>query len=108
VLHGLRDRLPASDSVEFAQGLPMALKGVYFDQYDISRVPVVIRRADQFLDFIFHKGGRTALADFPNRRAVADALSAVFIVLERHMSYGQVRQIKNILNKEIQDIIDNY
>src|SRR5436190_1499580 len=55
VLHALRDRLPADDAVEFAQGLPMAIKGLYFDQYDLSRSPLKIRRREDFISYIMLK-----------------------------------------------------
>ena len=50
VLHALRDRLPPDEAIQFAQGLPMVLKGIYIDQYDISETPVVIRSPKKFLD----------------------------------------------------------
>jgi len=108
VLHALRDRLPADDAIQFAQGLPMALKGVFIDQYDPSKAPVVIRRADQFLDFIYHKGGAAAFNVFPDKQAIARALGSVFFVLETWLDYGQTDQIKHILGKEITDLIYRY
>ena len=41
VLHLLRDRLPVDESVEFAQQLPVLVRGIYFDGW------VAVRRADQ-------------------------------------------------------------
>lgn len=108
VLHALRDRLPPDDAIEFAQGLPMALKGVYIDRYDISRTPVTIRSRKGFIEFIYSKAGLSAPVDFPNANAVAEALQTVFFVLERNMSYGQVKQIKNLLNREIVNLIHGY
>src|SRR5687767_4740161 len=40
VLHTLRDRLNVDEAVNFASQLPLLIKGVYFDQWDPSRVPV--------------------------------------------------------------------
>lgn len=108
VLHALRDRLPPDDAVQFAQGLPMALKGIFFDQYDISKAPVIIRGRDRFIDFVCSKDRFTAAYDFPDRQSVQEALRAVFFVLENNMDYGQVHQIKNMLNKEIVNLIEGY
>jgi uncharacterized protein (DUF2267 family) len=108
VLHALRDRLPAPDSIQFAQGLPMALKSVWMDQYDISRTPVVIRHKEKFLEYIYDRDGLAAFADFPDPESIEEGLQSVFFVLENHMSAGQVRQIKNMLNKEIVELIDDY
>ncbi len=106
VLHAIRDRISPDDAIEFVQGLPMAMKGVFVDQYDISRTPVVIRHADEFIDFIYNKNGRASEKDFPERYHVIDALKGVFRVLERNMDYGQVQQIKEMFNNEIVELIE--
>jgi len=103
VLHALRDRIPPDDAVEFAQGLPMAIKGVYFDQYDISGTPVIIRTKNGFIDFIREKDG---YSDFSSPDEVVLGLQAVFRVLERHMDWGQINQLKNQLNMDIVDLIE--
>ena len=101
VLHAVRDRIPLHDAVQFAQGLPLMIKGVYFDQYDISTVPVHIRRPGDFIDFVRYKNGRSGWRDFPGDKDVEDAIAAVFRVLERTMDYGQVEQIKRTFNEEL-------
>lgn len=108
VLHAIRDRIPADDAIEFAQGLPMALKGVFIDGYDISSTPVRIRSREKFIDFIYSKDGAASTMDFPDRESVTHALYAVFIVLERNMDYGQVQQIKNMMNIDIVNLIEGY
>lgn len=108
ILHAVRDRLPPDDAVQFAQGLPMALKGIYFDQYDISKTPVIIRGRERFIDFVCSKDQFTAAYDFPNRQSVQEALRAVFFVLENNMDFGQVDQIKKLMNKEIVNMIEGY
>lgn len=107
VLHGIRDRLPPNDAVEFAQGLPMVIKGIYFDQYDISATPVIIRNKMEFLKFIRDKNRLTAMVDFPTPRHVVHAIRGIFRVLERIMDPGQVRQVKNILNASIVNLIEH-
>lgn len=106
VLHAVRDRIPPVDAIQFGQGLPMALKGVYFDQYDISRTPVIIRNTHRFLEYIQHKNRFAAVNDFRHEDEVIKALQAVFIVLENHLSIGQVDQVLNLLPAEVCDLID--
>ena len=107
VLHAIRDRIPPDDAIQFAQGLPMALKGEFVDRYDISKTPVIIRSKEKFIEFVRSKDGLAAPVDFPDRESVIFALQAVFYVLELNMSYGQVEQIKKMLNIEIVDLIDS-
>jgi uncharacterized protein (DUF2267 family) len=108
VLHAVRDRIPPDDAVQFAQGLPTMLKAIYFEEYDISRTPVVIRNADEFIDFIRYKNRFSAINDFRSPQDVVDCLRAVFRVLERTLDYGQVRQIKHLLHSGISDLIEVY
>lgn len=106
VLHAIRDRIPPDNAVQFGQGLPMALKGVYFDQYDISRTPVVIRRAEDFILFVRNKNYFAAIQDFPDPESVVEALQAVFRVLEMHLDPGQINQVKRILHGDIVKLIE--
>jgi uncharacterized protein (DUF2267 family) len=106
VLQALRDRLPVNDAIEFAQGLPMALKGLFIDQYDASRTPVLIRHGNDFINFIRLKNRFSAIADFHSPYDVIKALQAVFYVLEMHMDHGQVQQIKRMLPFEIVNLIE--
>lgn len=107
VLHAIRDRIPPDDAIQFAQGLPMAIKGVFIDRYDMSITPVAIRHADDFINFIYNKNGSASYVDFPEKRHVIEALRGVFRVLERNMDYGQVEQIKHMFNTEIYEMIDH-
>jgi uncharacterized protein (DUF2267 family) len=101
VLHAVRDRLPPVDAVQFGQSLPMAIKGIYFDQYDLYKVPVVIRHPDDFLKYVYIKDGRAASDDFPSPEYVEDALSGIFRVLERTLDCDQVNHIRRMINKEV-------
>lgn len=101
VLHAVRDRIPPVDAIQFAQGLPMGLKGVFFDQYDVTKVPVKIRHPEEFIEYVYKKDGRAAGRDLPYREFIEESIAAVFRVLERNMDYGQVEQIKHMMNDEL-------
>jgi uncharacterized protein (DUF2267 family) len=106
VMHALRDRLIPDEAVQFSQGLPMALKSVYFDQYDISKTPVKIRNQNDFLNYIRSKNRLSEMEDFPDQDAVAEGLRAVFAVLEEHLDFGQVNKIKRLLPATIVHLIE--
>jgi uncharacterized protein (DUF2267 family) len=82
----------------------MALKGVYFDQYDLSRSPVVIRHADDFLRFVCAKDGRVGFRDYPDPGFIEAGIHAVFTVLEHHMDHGQVEQVRHQVSAVIADM----
>lgn len=106
VLHAIRDRIPPIDAIQLGQQLPMAIKGIYFDQYSITGKPVVIRNKKRFLNFIKDHDGVSANRDFLSYEEVVDALQAVFLVLENHISPGQVHQLRNLLHREIIELIE--
>lgn len=108
VLQALRDRMQPDEAVEFGQGLPMMIKALYFDQYDISSTPVRIRGTQQFLDFIRAKNSTGLLSDFVTSDDVLAAIQSVLTVLENHMDHGQIRQMRNMLPLEIREMIDWY
>jgi uncharacterized protein (DUF2267 family) len=105
VLHALRDRIAPDDAVQFAQGLPAMLKAVYFEQYDISGTPVIIRRVEDFIQFVREKNRFAAVHDFPSAIDVVLGIKAVFAVLDRHMDAGQVDQVKRMLPEEISNMM---
>ena len=46
MLHAVRDRLPVDQSAKLAAQLPMLVRGIYYDGWDPSRVPVKMHRAE--------------------------------------------------------------
>src|ERR1700730_15490584 len=48
VLHALRDRLTVEEAAQFAAQLPMLVRGLYYTEWDPSRVPPK-RSNDEFL-----------------------------------------------------------
>src|SRR5258706_7316019 len=48
VLHALRDRFTVEEGAQFAAQLPMLVRGLYYDGWDPSRVPVKMT-LDQFV-----------------------------------------------------------
>lgn len=88
-LHVLRDRLPVPVAAHFAAQLPELLRGVFYDGWNPSRVPV-----------------RYGLAEYTHRFArdagiqageVADAASRVTAVVRRHVSGGALDEAFNTM-----------
>lgn len=98
VLHHLRDRLSVDDSANLAAELPMLIRGLYYEGWQPSKVPLKIRHKDEFLDLI-----RQDFAQEPDVDAEKIA-RAVFSVLERHISEGEAKEILQSLPKQIREI----
>lgn len=98
VLHKLRDRLPVELAAHLGAQLPLLVRGVYYDQFEPARLPLDCRSQDDFVHEV-----QKWLSD---ARAVdaREAIAAVFGLLSRHLSQGQVDKVRRSLPKGIRDL----
>lgn len=94
VLHALRDRLPVGEAFDLAAQLPMLVRGFYFEGYRPGGKPGKLDR-DAFLCRV-----RDALQPAGGANAQAAAL-AVFVVLGRHVSAGEIAQVRAALPRDL-------
>jgi uncharacterized protein (DUF2267 family) len=96
VLHTLRDRLVVGEAADLGAQLPLLIRGLYYDGWRPGR-PTAIRSADAF---------RAAVAARLDGRFVApgEACRAVFRVLERFVTEGEIRQVYEQLPKDVRDL----
>lgn len=87
VLHLLRDRMPMQESVEFSAQLPVLVRGVYFDGWDPSNVPVKLNR-DDFLYEV--RQGFPYETEGGAERVVQVVLDA----LRRHVAQGEWSDVR--------------
>ena len=100
VLRKLRDRLPLELSAHLGAQLPLLVRGVYYDQFDPGRIPADCRSPEEFTEEV------SEWLDDARPVDPADAIAAVFGVLERHLSEGQIAKIRNALPKGIRMLWD--
>lgn len=98
VLHLLRDRLPVEESAQFAAQLPMVLRGIYFEGWDPTVVPVKMGR-EEFLE-------RVRL-DFPWEvpGGIAHLVQTTLNAVRRYTTEGQWQDVKTGMPKELASII---
>jgi uncharacterized protein (DUF2267 family) len=97
-LHALRDRLTVPAAVHLGAQLPMLIRGLYYDGWDPNGKPVKAHRAE-FLDVI-----REHFRASPQRPDPERIARAVFKVVARHVSAGEVQNVRDILPKELRDL----
>jgi uncharacterized protein (DUF2267 family) len=84
VLHTLRDRLTVEQAAALGAELPMLVRGLYFEGWKPSRVPIKDKMPREFFD-------RVATAYAGPQRATPQALTtAVLRVLERNCAPGLI------------------
>jgi uncharacterized protein (DUF2267 family) len=98
VLHALRDRLTVAEAVHLGAQLPMLVRGIYYEGWTVAGKPQKTKRED-FLDAI--------CKPFPPGAGAAElegAARAVFGVLARHVSAGEIDDVKHMLPKDLRDL----
>ena len=98
VLHALRDRLPIELAAHLGSQLPLLVRGAYYDQFRPSELPKRVRSLDEFLQMI------AAELTFGRPADTKDAARAVFKVLSRHLSAGQIDKVREALPEEVRMI----
>jgi uncharacterized protein (DUF2267 family) len=95
VLHALRDRLPITEAADLAAQLPMLIRGFYYEGWRPVDKPLRERSREQFFSHV-SAAFRDEICDNP-----AFVTRAVFHVLERHISPGEINDVKASLPHEI-------
>ena len=97
-LHALRDRLPVEEMAQFGAQLPMLIRGFYYEGWDPTGKPRKVRQREQFLAQIGQQFRDDNCVD-PEQ-----VTRAVFTVLARRVSEGEIEDVKQILPAEIRDL----
>lgn len=94
VLHALRDRLPVTTVAALGAQLPLLLRGAFYEGWHPADKPLKYHR-DEFLTHVAE-----ALRDhYPADSKVVT--KAVFKVLARHVSAGEVEHVKRALPEDL-------
>lgn len=98
VLQRIRDRLPLPLAAHLGAQLPLLIRGVYYDHFDPSALPGERMTREQFIEDVG--------AGLSDGRPVDPlmAVAAVFGVLSRHVSEGQIRKVCEALPRSIREM----
>lgn len=98
-LHALRDRLTVDEAAELAAQLPELIRGVYYEGWDPSKTPVRYDDLADFLDRVAYE------AELSGDTAASYAVGAASRVLCRHVSAGEIEDIRAQLPENLQPIL---
>ncbi len=98
-LQALRDRLTVDEAAQLAAQLPVLVRGIFYEGWDPSKVPVKARHREEFLDMV-----RTHLGQWSDLEA-ADAVHATFAVLKRHISAGEIEDVLSSMPNEVRELL---
>jgi uncharacterized protein (DUF2267 family) len=97
VLHALRDRISVEDASHLAAQLPMLIRGFYYEGYHPAGKPVADRKKTEFL-------ARVAAECSDESRNDGKVTRAVFQVLAKHITPGEVEKIKGALPTDLRSL----
>jgi uncharacterized protein (DUF2267 family) len=96
VLQALRDWLSPEEMADLSAQLPTLVRGIYFEGWKPSET-VWERRKDAFILRIE--------CDFSHNLENPDAaVAAVFRLLDRHISHGEIVQVRNSMRKSLREL----
>lgn len=98
VLHALRDRLSVDQAAALGAQLPMLVRGFYYENWHPAGKPVKERKKEEFLAHI-----AAAFRDDPDVDP-EDVARAVFQVIAKHVTPGEIRHVKLMLPDQIRSL----
>lgn len=94
-LHALRDRLTVDEACDLGSQLPLLVRGLYYENWNPAHNPTAERDLRSFLQRV-EKELNNATPFAPE-----EAARAVFRLLSRHCSEGQIHHVRSNLPREI-------
>lgn len=97
-LHTLRDRLPVPIAAHIAAQLPELLRGVFYEGWNPSKVPVKYGREEYISRFA--RAAQIHSSEVPNAGRLVTA------AMRRHMSQGAINEALGVLPADIRTLIE--
>ena len=97
-LQALRDFLSVDEAADLSAQLPILIRGLYFESWVPAKTPAHPRSVDDFLARVTRALDHEPLLD-PDI-----AVSAVFTLLRRKISFGEYDQITHAMRKSLRHL----
>jgi uncharacterized protein (DUF2267 family) len=97
VLHALREWLSPEEMADLSAQLPTLIKGIYFEGWSPAE-PARDRKKRDFVICVRTSFGYEPKIDADN------AIRAVFKLLDRHISHGEVVQVRSSMKKSLREL----
>jgi uncharacterized protein (DUF2267 family) len=98
VLHALRDRLTPEEVADLSAGMPMLVRGIFFEGWRPGRARAVERSQEAFLQQIQNGYDGRPYA------AAKEMAEAVFVVLSCRIPAGEISDVRRMLPASIRDL----
>jgi uncharacterized protein (DUF2267 family) len=106
ILHALRAIIPTEESLQFIAQLPLFLKGVYVNGWNIKKEKPKVKHMAEFLDLVRQHDGPAATEDFEySDEMIERYVDTTFIYLRKYISLGELEDIRDSLPKDLKSMI---
>ena len=99
VLHTLRDHLPIDEAVYLGEQLPMLIRGMYFEHWNVAKEPLALRNRNDFFTAVSHSMARDG--EVSN---VETSARAVFRLLDRKATDGEIDDLQRVIPDILLDL----
>ena len=96
-MHQIRDHLPVDEMAQFSAQLPLLIRGMFFEGWVPKKTPSKDRSAESFVKSI-----EDQLGDTDDYRGSED-IPYVFVLLNAHLSQGEIEDVRANLPAGIRD-----
>ncbi|WP_276482258.1 DUF2267 domain-containing protein [Paraflavitalea pollutisoli] len=107
VLHTIRAHVSVEESLQIIAQLPVALKGLYVDQWKLTTNVWRTRHVHQFMEEVRQHDGVAATRDFGLEDKTEQTVIAVFSALSYYLSEGELHDMLAAFPGEIRTFIQN-
>lgn len=97
-LHAVRDFLTVDEAADLAAQLPLIFRGIFYTGWNPSATPVKPRSKTAFIERVAARFDKIPLED-PEK-----AVAAVFDLLRRQVSKGELDQVSHAMRKSLQEL----
>ncbi|TMI87359.1 MAG: DUF2267 domain-containing protein [Bacteroidetes bacterium] len=105
VFIALRRTLIPDESLHIISQLPLVLKGIYVDGWDINEPLCEAQTFDEFLFDIRNNTETSAGSDFANDELARKKITVIFNALKEFVSEGELDHVRDDLPKEIAELV---
>jgi uncharacterized protein (DUF2267 family) len=93
VFHGIRSRITPASSMHLIHQLPMAVKAIYVDGWDIDRPQKHSFDYDDFVEEVNRSYSKSFHQSIRRKAEVEEAVHAVFKVLKKNLTDGEYSEM---------------
>ena len=104
VLRALRNQITIEESFKLLPQLPMVIKGLYVEQWKISKKPEHVRTVHDFVSAVRHEDRPVGAHDLFTFKDGVNAVMAVFKVLRAHVSEGEIDDIISVMPGPLKEL----